>query len=221
MAVQNYATYDVVSIDSIVAAAKMRLGIRDSNENDLFLKDLTIEGFKKIGAVRSYVQKSAVLPIDNLRAELPKDFVMLNKYNGVVLVGADGQADYGVGGILPVNTNQPFISDSPIAQPFRGTSDFQIQQGYIWFSNNVSSEYVAITYLAVNQDEDGNIIIPELYQMAIIPYVCWHFCLTNAMPQTQSWEMQYKTNIKAVRGRANMPDAAQNQLLAYKMNTIL
>jgi hypothetical protein len=221
MAVQNYATYDVVSLDSIVAAAKMRLGIRDSNENDLFLKDLAIEGFKKIGAVRSYVQRDAVLPIDNYRAQLPADFVMLNRYNGVVFVGADGQADYGIGGVVPSNTNAPFISNSPISQPYRDRANFQIQQGYIWFDNSVSSDYVAISYLGVAQDENGDIIIPEVYQLAIIPYLCWQFCLTNAMPQTQSWEGQYKTNIKAVRGRVNMPDAAQNQLLAYKMNTIL
>lgn len=223
MSVQDYATFDIVNIQSIVAAAKMRLGIRDSNENDLFMKDLVIEGYKKVGAQLSYVQKYAVLTIENLRAQLPSDFVALNKYNGCAFVNADGLADFGnMGNSVPFNADSPFAVNSP----FEGLADvdfstFQIQNGYLYFSSNTGADYIAISYLAVNQDENGDIIIPEVYQNALIPYVCFQFCLTNSDPRYSEYKSQYMVNLRAVRGRVNLPDASQNQLIAYKFNTIL
>lgn len=224
MALQDYATFDVVHLESMVAACKIRLGIRDSSEHDLILKDFLIDAFKKVGAVRSYVQKYAVLPIENLRCELPKDYVALNRYNGYSFVQPDGMQDLGANiSSVPFNTNNPFPTNSPFVGEVINydVANFQISNGYIYFSSNVSSDYFAISYLAVNQDENGDLIIPEVYQHYMIPAACADWCLANNDNRYNAFQAKAGVNIKAVRGRVNLPDASQNQLIAYKFNTIL
>lgn len=220
--IQDYSTYSVVSLDTVVAGAKMRLGIKNSTEDDMYLKDLAIEGVKKMRAAKSYVQAYAVLPIVNLRAELPSNFVMLNKFNGVALVDSEGDADFSNGAALPFNTGEPFYKNSPYTlAPLTRAGSFQIQNGYIYFGSTVSQSYVAIMYLAVNQNEDGDIIIPEVYQNYLIPYLCYQWCLTNNDNRFSSYQRSYETNLRAVRGTLNLPDASEQQLIAYKFNTII
>lgn len=226
MGVQDYGTYEFVTIDSIIAASKMRLGIRDSDECNMYLKDLCIEGFKKIGARQSYVQAVLQLPVENARAKLPGNFCMVNKFNGVAFVEADGEAaPQNNGWAEPAYTGNPFYKNSP----YNGWSissyceSFNVENGYIYFDSNVSAEFVLIACLVTAQDENGDIVIPESYQNFLIPYCCWQYGLTYdyAPFKVASWEKMYRTNIKAVRGLVNLPDAPQNQLIAYKMNSIV
>lgn len=111
--IQDYGTYSYITLDTMVAGAKMRLGIRDTTMDDIFLRDLAIEAVKKLRAKQSFIQAQAQLPIDptSKRAKLPPGFIRLNRYNGWCFVGADGQVP--VDGSLGIG---PYVSDAPFFQ---------------------------------------------------------------------------------------------------------
>ena len=230
--IQDYGTYDYISLDTLVAAAKMRLGLKDTNADDIYLKDLAIDGTKRIRGLQSFVQAQAQIPIENLKAKLPTGFIKLNKPNAIVFVNADGTMN--TSNIYqPVYVDNPFFENDPtsIANPdqarggYRFLPTYQIVGQYIYFSASVTADYVMISYLSQNVDENGDIRIPEIYQIAVVPYICWQYAKTfyDRFPMgiIQMYEGEYNQNKVAIRGIANMPDAAQNQLTSFKMNTIV
>jgi len=222
-------TYEFSSLRKILARSKVRLGIENTNTYDFFLKDCIIEAAKKMDTREDLIEKTAELEItDDFTACLPSDFVKFDRGQGILspLVFAEGENEvvYPNNAFLtPIFTNAPFINCAPSQYPIGYQPTINIQNGIIYFSNNVTTRACRISYLAVNLEENGDVKIPENNARAILNYAMWQWSLANDEPKTK-W-IEYKTtwvNSKlARRGQSRLLDTFERDRMYRIMNEVI
>jgi len=221
-------TYETETLDSILAGVKMRLKVRDNTSDDLLIKDLIVEGLKKSRVPQLFIRKIAFLDIntETFSAKLPCGFVRFDHYNPIRFVGNDGLTDVDNHFFAPEFINNTFFKCDPSKNYRYGFHGSVTQVGDIlYFSSNISATRCEISYLSENTDENGEIIIPEIMGSVLIAYACWQWGTINydRMPQDvrRSWEVQYRTNKRAVKGIQNLPSALESKLIQWIQNSIL
>lgn len=217
-------SFETTTLDSILAGAKMRLRLRDTTSEDLLLKDLIVEGLKKSRVPSLFIRKEEYIEIDNLVAQLPCDFVKFDKINPIRLIDNDNQGTW----IIPQFTDNTFFSYDNDLESYNSYIRFGTvtQNGkYLYFSSDIESRRVLISYLGTNVDQDGEIVIPELMDSVLVAYACWKYGMIypERMPSDirSAWEMEYKLNKKAVKGIQNLPSSLETKLNTWRMNSIL
>lgn len=221
-------TYKLIPASQLLASIKVDLRLTDINTEDLYLKRQMIQAINEMSTTTDFIEKTETLEIDdNFCAELPCDFVTFdrgNVLNPPLIFTVDGQI------VLSVHqtyftayfNNQPFINNSPYPQFDSGVPTLNIQNGTIYFSTNIPTHQCKISYLAVNTDSAGNVLIPAGNERAISNYVCYRYHLSLKEPQNVWWE--YKTvwtNCKlAARGQSQLLDTYERALLTATMNSL-
>lgn len=244
--------YDFVSTDFIVAGAKMRLNIRDHTLDDIYLKDLVIEALKELRNLGTQVQAITQLEIDaDFKAKLPDGFLGFVKNWPIVYVNAEGLCVNGTGQVStetitdgsgnvlltqtlpslaawtgmcgPVFTNNAFFKNSPYGQGFSLYGTAQVEKGYLWFSSNVTAQFVKISYNSVNIDENtGKLLIPGYCARALTAYACWKWSVTNEKPLwIQIWGPEWRAGKAQSRAIPAMPDSFQYELINRVMHTLI
>ena len=141
------------------------------------------------------------------KAKLPSGFVRFVKDCPIVFVNAEGQAISGVnsqyiesiatngggenlGSITypfpyanipfsqPAFVNNTFFENSPYNQNGYGGGTVSLVDGYLYFSTNVTADFVKISFLGTNF-EDGVIKIPATAELAVRFYACEQWCATQ------------------------------------------
>ena len=216
-------SYNVVTVRYILSGIKMRLGLRDTSTDDLLLKDLIVEGIKRMRLPNLFIRAIAFLPIENKRAELPEDFVRFDKQFPIRFVDDNGQQTTQNG--APIYIDNTFFTSDPNANKdvfFPSTVTHNGQ--YLYFSSDVDATRCEISYLSVNYDCNGDLVITQDMESPLISYVMWQYGLMNPdkMPQwvCANWERQYKINRKAVKGLEKLPDGLELSLVNFRMNTL-
>ncbi len=228
MANSLYGTYEYITDNYVVAGAKQRLGIKNSTEDDLYLKDLCNEGVKELRNLYTLIPAVATLQIVGGKAKLPEGFVRFNKGNyPIIYVNQDGLIDSsGVGNaIAPVSNNMPFYTDSPFPMgegyfPYSGVVN--VENGYLFFEGGVDRHFVKIAYLSTNIDENGSVRIPAICERTITAYICWKYSMTikDRPDIIGAYQFEFKKGKQHLRGLSAMPNSNENEYLFNQMNKL-
>ncbi len=221
-----YGTYEYITSDYVVSGVKMRLGIKNSTEDDLYLKDLCNMGIKELRNLYTLVPAIATLPIVDGKAKLPEGFVKFNKGNyPIVYVNQSGKVDMdNQRWASPLNNNNPFFTDSPFVDsgfyPYSGLCN--VENGYLFFEGNLESQFVKIAYLSTNLDENGEVKIPAIAERTLTAYICWNYCRTiRERPDIiAGYEYEFKKGKQWLKGLSAMPDSNENPYLYNQMNKL-
>jgi len=71
--------YDTVDQDFILAGVKMRLGMRDTTVDDMYLIDIINRGIKRLRNLGTMIPFETKIPIQDFRAPLPSNFIRFTK----------------------------------------------------------------------------------------------------------------------------------------------
>lgn len=71
--------YDTVDQDFLLSGVKMRLGMRDTTADDMYLIDLINRGIKRLRNLGTMIPFEAKVPIQDYRAPLPSNFIRFTK----------------------------------------------------------------------------------------------------------------------------------------------
>lgn len=224
----DYSTFGKITADYIVAGAKMKLRIKDSSEDDLYLSDLVNLGVKRIRNLGTLIPAISQIPVVNLKAKLPIGFSKFVHPYPIIFTDSQG----GVlmqGSVAPNFVNNAFFTDSPfknsnVITAYGGT--VTMVDGYLFFGTNIgSATHVKIAYLSTSLDNDGNILIPAIAEDAITAFVCWNYTRTYSDKYSalimQSYELEWKKGKQHLKGIFNGPQGYDTMLIAYEMNAMV
>lgn len=192
-------SYDQISTSDIIARAKMQLGISNTTDNDIWFETLANEAARHLDCLSVTVKRTCKLDIDGTSVCLPKGF---KKF--VALRFVDESLTPNNASIQSITQNTSNIIITP-AMPYGfmdnaiyadlkfltdcGTNNdglwtdfpelFQIQNGSIFFHGKPMSTTALISFMGLNVDENGMMLVFEDYERAIWNYICWMFCLQN------------------------------------------
>lgn len=224
---QNLGTYDTVSLDTILAGVRMRLGMRDTTSDDMLLKDLIVEMVKRMGSPQMFVRAQAYLDIDgpSRSAKLPPGFKRFEHYNPIRFVGDDGKVDpHNFFGPQYIN-NTFFRNDPGIECAYSCIGTVTESNGFLFFSNDITADRCYISFLSANYDSQGNIVIRQDMESPLMDGVMWQYGLIYPdrvpMAVTQTREMSYKQNKKAIKGSQNLPSSLESKLNQWIMNSMI
>lgn len=164
-----------ISVNEVIARAKMQLGIDSTSEHDNYLNVLVEEGVRSLNALSLFIKKDCVLDIVDGRAKLPYGFMKLLAMRFTV-DNNDGKKSYNP--IIYVDTK--FLNSLNINN--HGYSNYsnsaKIVGNYIHFNtNDIKSSKIEVSYYSLNISDDGNIVIYLEYERALMHYICWMFML--------------------------------------------
>jgi hypothetical protein len=246
--------YSYVTYDYLVAGVKSDLGITDTDIHDLRIKDDINLGVKELKNMGTLIYNVTQLPIDNFRAKLPDGFVRFVKANPIVYVDEAGNAVYGTneagitvtntnsdgGGSLgsyttanpnfyprltaPVFINNAFFKDSPYGSGYTMIGTVNLVDGWLYFSSDVTAEYIKIAYLGANVNSDGDLQIPAYTERALRAFACFRWCRTHFNTHgavLPSYEIEWKKAKAECRGWANMPDSLQYERINWSMLSLV
>ncbi len=195
--------YNHISIDQIVASAKMRLRIGDSGEDDIFLERYANEGARHFDSLSTFVKRQCDLELVNGKAKLP---------NGFYQMLAVGSCDAVTGFVNYWYVDQPFLETCGVDMQgnfIAAGGLFQIQDGYIYvtvganYSNNhgtsvlgtsgstttnassVASGPVFITnnikiaFIGMNVDDNGMMVVYSDMERGLVAYCVWMYMLDS------------------------------------------
>lgn len=223
----SYAAFEYTSVKKILAETKIQLGIINSTTEDIALTMWIIEGANEMMTLKELVELTAVLPIDGFKAQLPCEFVRFDK-SGSIVFTTNGQVDCSswISNWSVVYTGGPFISCSPFNNDFVsncGVPVINVQDGYIYFSNNVDAEECTISYQGLNVTEDGDVKIPAVNGRPIRAYASGQYGLANGMRGDiiQSYLTTWTNGKLHRRAKAAIPDAFQRQQISRTMHSLL
>lgn len=224
MANSLYGSFEQITTEYIVAGSKLKLGIRDSSEDDLYLADLVNLGVKRLRNLFTLVPAVAQLPIVDFKAKLPEGFVRFNHPIPITFTDEFGKAvTQGVGN--PVFVNNAFYTNSPYEfgadQSTRVSGSYNIVNGYIFFSSGTTATHCKIAYLSTNVDEDGEVAIPAIAEDALTAFVCWNYCRTYFQKYSavaNDYKLEWMNGKRHLKAIYNMDDS---YTYPYSTRTIL
>jgi hypothetical protein len=193
------------------------------------------------------------------RVKLPKGFIRFVKKDPIVYVDASGKATIGVdsntftntytdadgnllgsltvetGSVLTANlyaptfTNNTFFKDSPFESNLLLGGTVNVQNGYIYFSSNVTAQYVKIAYLGVNFGESGKMLIPAYCEDALVNYAAREWCTTQLAITGEGKYMNlyniFNKSYIAGKNKAKaiplMPDSLEYRFLNYIVSSLV
>lgn len=191
------------------------------------------------------------------KCKLPDGFIRFVKKGAVVFVDAEGRAISGVsnqvidsvvtngsGGELglqqynfpnngipfsqPYFINNPFYENSPYNQNGYGAVTMNVVDGYIYFSTNLSADFIKIAYLGTNT-ENGIIKIPAYAELAVRYGACEMYCTTKfAITGEQKWvilQRDFQSKYGKYKAKAKviplMPDENEYAFINAIFNTLI
>lgn len=224
------ATYEYVTIAEMIAQIKGRLGLTHTNSQDPILRQHLGELSGEMMTTLDLPQFTATLKIDGFVADLPCNFVGFNKgtqWNPPLVFTVDGQIpDRNVisscyaSNFNVVYTGGPFLTASPYSNfPCGfGLPVINIQNGKIYFSNNVDATECTISFMGLNIDDNGKVLIPKLNARPLINGAMYQWCLDNGRPYDEYKRVWVKGKLHR-RGLANLPDVWEKAQLSRIMNS--
>ena len=81
--------YETVSSDFVLSGVKMRLGLKDSTTEDIYLLDIINRGIKRLRSLGTMIPAQADVPIENFKAVLPDGFIRFTKTFPIRLFNAN------------------------------------------------------------------------------------------------------------------------------------
>ena len=201
---------DVVTDQEILSQVKFMLKIRDTNEHDTYLLQLINDAVRLLRNNFSLIPFIAQLQIDQttFSVQLPKGCYKLHGGNPIRTFSGDAK-----NAIAPSVPTDGFYKGS-----FNDIADAQVVGGYIYFGSNIKDTMCQISYLGLNYDDNGNLMIPRIADMCIRFYAMAHFYLAEGNPLYAQYLRDYKREKRFVRGEYANSDSQDNKLNSEGIN---
>jgi len=167
--------YSTITIDQVLTRTKAQLRIFDGAQDD-YLQILIYEALRHVDAQPMLIKKCVKLCVVDGKATLPCDFYKLLAIKGVMT---------GVVGNQELYTTRVYVDTNFVRESGYGDSEFQdysaafqLNGGYIFLGGGgTEPDEIHLAYLGLNQDNDGNLLIYEDYERALMNYACYQFCM--------------------------------------------
>jgi len=210
-------TYEYTTMKKIIARATTRLQITDTTAWYPFLKDCAIEAASEMMTALDFNEYTATLPICDFVAVLPENFVNFDRPNPLQFT-IDGQVAVGntvapfLNGYGVVYTGGAIIMNSPWpgSQQAFYVPTINIQDGKLYFSNNISNDECTISYLGVNIDKNGDLQIPKLNERVIMYFLMCEYKRQVGLPW-QTDQLLWAQGKKDRKAKANLPDSFEKE----------
>lgn len=233
---QKIGSFEFISYNYLLAGVKAKCGIRNSTIDDLNILDWLNEGLKELRLTTGTgVQIVTELPIVDFKVKLPDGFIRFTKRNPIAYVNAAGKIVDGVQGdpvvyvtgngfirggnpYAPVGSNNAFYENNPYGNWVLGGTA-QVVNGYIFFSTNITAQYVKIAYWGANIDHNtGEIVVPAYCERALVAYAIDIWATANQRPElVQKYRSEWINGKRQCKALANMPDSLEFDVIAYNM----
>jgi hypothetical protein len=226
----SIAIGEETSIESVLTSVKEELDLKNTTNEDFYLRRLIKETERNIFSLDQTIQSSEILDIENNMAKLPCDFVMFNITGGIRFIGVDNMP---VGfWIYPTNIRRPFFTNNS----GYGWSTVQQNKQCLYFDgyyngvdNSLPSNKVEVGGLFLRKNDLGGMYIPMLHERALIDTTCYKFIRSRInnkqfgflLAQMEDYKRASSWGIKAATAKSKMPDANQKQILAQVWNQLL
>jgi len=225
--------YEEISINEVIARAKMSLRLTNTNEHDSFLEILATEALDSLNAISQLVKKQCQITFTNNMAELPKSFIKLLalKIDSTNIADTnDPIANQLLNNIsLAMYVDTKFLNSCGFNENFYGINNlspynrgFQINNGFIHFNFSEDTGQIltaTLAYMGLNTDEDGNTLIYRRYERAVVAYLCYKFSLTWVESSNQYVIEKYNQEWVAQRSKMIGQDVANDyQNNKYEIN---
>jgi len=255
---QSGALYDYIEMPYLLAGVKMKLGLRDTTSEDLFLTDAInfclVHKMANFGSETYVVTQIPIENDGNPRAKLPKGFKRFVKKNPIIYTDAAGRSTIGtvtntyttnngdlIGSVVvesgipnrsfyaPSFINNAFFKDSPFDSNFILGGTVTQVDGYLYFSSNVTAEFVKIAYLGVNFGENGKMLIPAYFEDALVnwaanEWVIQQYAITGEqkyMNLSQVFTSKFITGRNKAKAIPLMPSSLEYDLINYTMKSLI
>ena len=99
-----------------------------------------------------------------------------------------------------------------------------VVNGMMYFSTNCTFEYVKISYISSNLDEDGSLLIPAICEDALMAFVLYQYKLNNGEypPYTiNEHKMEWQKGKAHCKAIFNMPDSEQYLFINAKLQSMV
>lgn len=220
------ATYAYTTLKKLLADTKFMCRIDNTTSEDIYIIPCILECAKEMLTQLDFQEKVVTLPIANLIAKLPDDFVKFDKPRPIIFT-TNGAVDYSqyYSNFSVIYNGEAFLTASPFQSTFAmniGLPRVQVQGGQLLFSNNITATECTISYLGCNIDEDGSMRIPLINSRPIAHGAAWLYKANKGDPQSSYIHHQliYVNGKGDRRGAANIPDSLMSQRLAYIFNSL-
>lgn len=206
-----------ISIQEPIANAKAQLGISYATE-DHYLQLKAFEAELQIASSYTITRKSTLVTITDFQAEVPQGFHSLVQLR-LVNDSACEYPSYIKKSFYRVNPDSPNTFENSFAP------SFDINDGVIYFSTDVTATQCEIAYNAYNTDEDGYPRIHHTHEVAIVNYVCWQYTLSNydRFPDNirTTYERTWRKKCDQARAKSKMPDPVERTYMRMLWNNHL
>jgi len=161
-----------MKITDVIAAASEELGVSYEN-NALWFKVLTYQAIRSHKTRKKYKQIHRRLEVYNDKIELPECWFKL---------------DY------VYQCNQDKSNQAKLCPDI----DYYVQDNYIIFKEpKEDGAKYDVWFLALNEDADGNVVIPEDWERMLVAYIGWKYTRRYAKEYPayvmQSFQREYQT----------------------------
>lgn len=245
--------FDFITDEYILAGVKDDLDLVDTTMYDFYLKDSINLGLKELKNVGLQIPCITQLEIVNLRAKLPKGFIRLLKRNPIVYVDAAGKAINGTGNnevtviattvggsnigqtsfpttspvfhySAPQFVNDTFFKESPYDVNFAIGGSVNLVNGWLYFSDDVISNFVKVSYLGANMDENGDLLIPSYCERALRAFAAYRFCrrfFEKYAAVLPDYKREWSNAKRECRGYAVLPDSMEYAFINQVMKSLI
>ena len=206
--------YETISVKEVMAGCKMQLRLKDSSHDD-FLALYIHEGIRHLNCLSLFVKKQCTIEIVDLKSKLPDGFQQLLglRYSKTT----DGKIKH---------QNMLYIDKKYINSPSTTVSNyedtFQINNGYIYYNNDVNATEATLSYLGLNIDEFGNMVVYSDYERALRAYGCYNFALSYSEDYKEATIQRYENTWRAQKAYIKSSDVQQDfKNRKYEMSKIM
>lgn len=217
------AIFKNTNLKSLMANLKLELRLDRTTAEDIFLKRYTLLCAKALNTALQFEEKTLTLPIVNFIAQLPCEFYKFDRPNPIVFTTNGQVTNSGYFNYFSVTyMGSAFFVCSPF-NPNNcgwGIPTVQVQNGYLYFSNNIGASECTISCLCVRVDEDGMPVIPLICERVIVAGAAYMY-KRSVGQQYQDLQREWSNGKRDVTGELNLPDDLQQAAASRIWNSIL
>jgi hypothetical protein len=203
--------FDVVSENEILQRVKLKLGISDTPLHDAYLYNSLNDKVRQLRNFFVFPSQIAQIPIDltTFTAPLPKGFIILEGHNPIRTFKA----------LNDINSTAPYAPTTGFYKgDFNNNTSARVKDNYIWFGSAIEDLWCEISYIGINTDENGDLVLPRVADLCLTFGVCADFCLERGDPSQMAkyatYVHEYKVEKRYIRGLAAENDAQDTKRVA-------
>lgn len=185
-----HGRYETISIEEIVAGAKMQLRLTNTSEFDDFLTLYVNEGTRNLNCLSLFVKNQCNLEIIDLKSKLPDGFQQLLGLRFSTTTAGD-----------TVFQNMLYVDRRYINTSVPNTTNyedtFQIRNGFIHYNSDINATEATLVWLGLNIDEFDRLVVYADYERALRAYACYNYALAFHEDFKESTTQRYENTWKA------------------------